>query len=254
MVAACGSDAQPAAEPAASTASAASTPTTPPAASTTATAAPTTAAPTTTPPPPKPTSPPRQATAKQLRSALLTQRDLPAGFTLGRDPEADPGQNPTYRSSSPACAKAVNALYNELPAVRAGVRYTHEYTTGRRQLRTVLEELGSWPGNGAAHEMDAVAKTPARCPTWNYFDSQYGVVPTTATPQTISKIGEQVIAYMFTTHWNGRGDTHDIIIFARSDTRQLSFEYTVPVGREIDWAECYKILGAALRKLPAWRR
>ena len=248
VLAACGSDAQPAAESATTVApsTAAATTTAPE----TTTAAPTTPKPTPK-PKPKPAPPPRQATSAQLRSALLTQRDLPAGFTLGPDPATD-GPHPTSRSCSPACAKAVNALYNELPPARAAVRYIRDYPTGRQQVRTVLEELGSWPGNGAAQEMEAFGKTPARCPTWSFFDNQYGVVPTTATPLTISKIAEQVIAYTFVTHWNGRGDTHDIMIFARSDTRRLLFEYSVPVGRAIDWAECYKILGAALRKLPAW--
>jgi len=251
MLAGCGSDAQPgaAAAPTGSAALATAAPTT--AAQTTA--APTTAAPTST-PKPKPAPPPRQASSAELRRALLGKADLPAGFTLGPDPAGDVGQNPTYRSTSPACAKAINTLYNELPPARAAVRYTKEYPTGRQQVRVVLEELGSWPGGGAAREMEAVGKAPARCPTWNFADSQYGTVPIRATPLKISKIGEEVYAYTIVTHWAGRGDTHELLIFIRSDTRRMLFNYFAPVGRQIDYTECYKILGAAIHKLPNWHQ
>jgi hypothetical protein len=34
----------------------------------------------------------------------------------------------------------------------------------------------------------------------------------------------------------------------------MLFNYVAPVGRALDYTECYKILGAAIHKLPNWHQ
>jgi hypothetical protein len=121
-------------------------------------------------------------------------------------------------------------------------------------LLVVEEELGSWPGNGAQRWVETTGQVPARCLTWSFLDSQFGTVRTRAVPLSAPGVGVQVAAYTLTTHWNGRGDTHEILLFARSDTRRVLYDYAVPVGRSLNRAESDRILAAALRKLPRWQR
>jgi hypothetical protein len=213
----------------------------------TTTASPSVAAAVTT-PKPAPTPPPRQATPAQLRAALLTPRDLPAGFQV----DHPTGGNPSYLGATPVCTRAINTMYDEKPPAAAIVRLIRPFPGGR-QVEPIEEDLGSWPGDGAARSMADTGQAPARCSSWYFHDADYGTVRTRAVPLAYPPIAEQTHAYALTTHWPGAGDTHELLVFARSDTRRVVFDCFAPLGRTLNRARCDAILRTALAKLPHWR-
>lgn len=155
-------------------------------------------------------------------------------------------------STSPTCSRAVNALFAYHPPVWAATRHTKPYPDGK-QLRVIEEDLSYWTGTGARQHMASVARTPARCPKWSFSDPQYGTVTTDVTRTSYPRAGEEVMAYRLVTHWRGRGDTNEVLLFARSDNRVLLMDFYYPVGRPIEQAELNHVLDIAVAKLPGWR-
>jgi hypothetical protein len=182
---------------------------------------------------------------------LVRAADLPAGFQLNGD-TADYEGMPPMTGTTASCSRAINAMYAEHPPARAGAALTRPYPGGM-QVTAVQEEFGSWPAAGAAKSMTAAAGAPGRCRSWSRVDQQYGTVRTTVTPLACPHgIGEESVCYQLITNWPTRGNTHEILLFARSDTRRMTIDYLEPVGRVMNQALFHTIVAAAVRRLAHW--
>lgn len=134
-----------------------------------------------------------QLSRAQIRSALLSVSDLPAGWALTPDEEDDESED----SVSPAkCEDVLDALDDD--STDAAAEAEANFNKGGAFGTILSESISSYDDVVDANVVQDIADAFSECPTFTSTDSDGEVSKVTVSPMSFANLGDQTLAVAMT--------------------------------------------------------
>uniref|UniRef100_A0AAU2V9H2 Lipoprotein n=1 Tax=Streptomyces sp. NBC_00003 TaxID=2903608 RepID=A0AAU2V9H2_9ACTN len=127
-------------------------------------------------------APKSSVTEAQLKAALLTEKDVPAGWKAG--PAVDESMG---KADKPECQKLLDLIHVEPAPIGAAARQASSFEYG-------LQQVFGFDGDKASGYLKGFDATLAQCASFG-MDADGGKVPITVKPLTVEKAGDEAHGY-----------------------------------------------------------